>query len=90
MEGLDAIFVGRADLAVSMGGAGSDDALHAAVERILRASRAAGLPALLLAASAAELAHLRELGATDFLAGSDQGFLRASAARVRASFLPAS
>ncbi|MFC5739768.1 HpcH/HpaI aldolase family protein [Sinirhodobacter huangdaonensis] len=88
VEGLDAIFIGRADLAVSMGGnlRGSD--LEAAVNRVLAAAVAVGLPVMILAANSVELAHLRARGATSFLTGSDQGFLLASAAQARASFLP--
>jgi 2-keto-3-deoxy-L-rhamnonate aldolase RhmA len=88
VEGLDAIFIGRADLAVSMGGnlRGSD--LEAAVNRVLAAAAAVGLPVMILAANPVELAHLRARGATSFLTGSDQGFLLASAAQARASFLP--
>lgn len=90
VEGLDAIFIGRADLAVSMGAAARAGELEAAVHRVMAAAVAARLPVLILAANPVELAHLRERGATGFLTGSDQGFLRASAAQARASFLPPS
>ena len=86
-EGLDAIFVGRADLAASMGLSAQDAALDRAVSEILAASRRAGVPALLVAGTRAEVASLRALGATGFLAGSDQGFLRASAALTRSDLV---
>lgn len=85
--GLDAIFVGRADLAASMGAAAQGGGLDAAVHRILGSARDAGLPALVLAANSMEVGALGQLGATGFLTGSDQGFLRASAAQARISIL---
>ena len=87
VDGLDAIFVGRADLQVSMGDAAGDGGLDRAVARILAAAVAARLPALILAANPVELDPLRRLGATGFLTGSDQGFLKASAAQAKAAFL---
>ncbi|MEQ5871867.1 aldolase [Sagittula sp. NFXS13] len=87
-EGLDAIFVGRADLAASMGAAARDGGLDHAVDVILKAARDAGLPALIMASDPAEAEHFRARGATGFLTMSDQGFLRAHAARIRASFSP--
>lgn len=86
-EGLDAIFVGRADLAASMGALGQNGGLDRAVSRVLEASRGAGLPALVLAANNVEIASFRAQGATGFLTGSDQGFLRASASAARVTFM---
>lgn len=87
VDGLDAIFVGRADLHVSMGEAAGDGGLDRAVKRILAAAHAVGLPALILATNLVDLDQMRRLGATGFLTGSDQGFLKASAAETRAAFL---
>jgi len=86
-EGLDAIFVGRADLAASMGTAALDGGIDRAVDLILKAARDAGMPALILAANPAEAHLMRTKGATGFLTMSDQGFLRAQAANIRDTFL---
>ncbi|WP_339694171.1 aldolase/citrate lyase family protein [Celeribacter baekdonensis] len=85
VEGLDALFIGRADLAVSMGASAQDGGLDVAVNRVFEAARAKGLALILLAANATEIATLRDLGATAFLMGSDQGFLRAGAKHARDS-----
>lgn len=86
-EGLDAIFIGRADLGASMGVPPGDPGLDCAVTKLLTAARSANLPALVLAADPAEAGRLRSLGATGFLSGSDQGFLRVAAANARSLLL---
>ncbi|WP_037230588.1 HpcH/HpaI aldolase family protein [Roseobacter sp. GAI101] len=86
-DGLDAIFVGRADLAVSMGVGMQDGSVDLAVSQILAASYRAGVPALILAGNSLEVASLRTQGATGFLTSSDQGFLQTCAAATRATFL---
>ncbi|WP_151720229.1 HpcH/HpaI aldolase family protein [Gemmobacter serpentinus] len=83
VEGLDAIFIGRADLAVSMGEAIAEGGLDRAVNRIQSAAHAQDLPVMILAATPAEMEAFRRQGATAFLYGSDQGFLRANAAQAR-------
>ncbi|BAQ70173.1 aldolase [Rhodovulum sulfidophilum] len=84
-EGLDAIFIGRADLGASMGEVAEDGGLNRAVAHLLTAAKSAALPALALATDRADAVEMRALGATGFLKGSDQGFLRsaAKAARIR-------
>jgi len=68
-----------------MGEAAEDGGLDRAVAHLLSAAKSAALPALALEADRAEVAAMRALGATGFLKGSDQGFLRsaAKAARIR-------
>jgi len=84
-EGLDAIFIGRADLGASMGAAAENGGLDRAVADLLQAAKSAALPALALANDRPDAIALRDLGVTTFLTGSDQGFLRtaAIAARIR-------
>lgn len=89
VPGLDAIFVGRADLAVSMG---ADSPSHpdvlGAVERIVAAAGAAGIAVGMFVPTLGELDRWLNAGATFFLLGSDQQFVldgaRALAAEVRA------
>lgn len=83
-EGLDAIFIGRADLGASMGAAAKEGGLDRAVAHLLAAAKSAALPALVLAADRADVTAMRDLGATGFLTGSDQGFLRSAANAARA------
>ncbi|GGG60360.1 aldolase [Salipiger pallidus] len=84
-EGLDAIFIGRADLGASMGAAAEGGGLDRAVTHLLTAATSAAMPALVLANDRIDANAMRVLGATGFLTGSDQGFLRtaATAARIR-------
>jgi 2-keto-3-deoxy-L-rhamnonate aldolase RhmA len=80
VEGLDAVFVGRGDLAVSMQdrepGAPK---VRAATESVLRAARQAGKPVCLLASAPAEVREFGALGVTAFVISSDQGFMRIGA-----------
>jgi staphyloferrin B biosynthesis citrate synthase len=79
-EGLDGIFIGRADLAVAMNEtAPNSPAVQAATERILAAAARAGKPACIMTSSLAEAQHLRALGATSFVVSSDQGLMRLAA-----------
>lgn len=86
-EGLDAIFIGRADLGASMGEAAEDGGLDRAVAHLLKAAKSAALPALALATDRADAAAMRALGATGVLTGSDQGFLRSAAKAARTRLL---
>jgi len=80
VQGVDAFFLGRADLAVAMGA----DALDApvvcrAVERICRAACEASMRICAMVANAAESAWLTELGVSAFVVASDQAFMRRAA-----------
>jgi 2-keto-3-deoxy-L-rhamnonate aldolase RhmA len=80
VPGVDAVFVGRADLALSMGLA---DAKHPrvaeATEAVIRGSLAHGTPVGMFVASNAEREAYRALGASWFVQGSDQSMLQAAA-----------
>ena len=85
--GVDAILVGRADLAISLGETSvAAPAVARAVDRVLQACRRLDLPAFIFAGEVAEAAPFAERGATGFIIGSDQGLLRTAALEVQARF----
>lgn len=78
--GVAGLFVGRADLALSMGLADSRaPEVLAATRQVLDAARAAGKWAGMHVGSSAERAHFMEQGADWFVVSSDQGLLRGAA-----------
>jgi 2-keto-3-deoxy-L-rhamnonate aldolase RhmA len=87
VEGIDAVFVGRGDLAVATAdrepGA---PRTHAATEAVIHAARAAGKPACLFVSGADEARTFIALGATTFIVSSDQGLLRTAARQAVAAF----
>jgi 2-keto-3-deoxy-L-rhamnonate aldolase RhmA len=86
-EGLDGVFIGRADLAVAMNEAGPDTPRVLAVtEKIVAAAASAGKPACIMASSASEAERFRALGATSFVISSDQGLMRQAALRELQAF----
>lgn len=77
---IDCIFIGRADLAVSMGKASpSDPEVLRASEDICRAARAAGRALGMFVPDLAEVSRWIELGVSLFLLESDHVFLRKGA-----------
>ncbi len=81
--GIDALFVGRADLTLSLGATTPDDAVVvAAVERICAAGVAAGMPVGMFVARTADIAGWQARGARLFVLESDQEFILAGAARL--------
>ena len=88
--GLDAVFIGRIDLTIALGAASPMDApVVAAVERVVAAAAAAGMPVGMFTPAMDEIPRWRALGASLFLLGSDHGFMQAGAralgAQVRAA-----
>jgi staphyloferrin B biosynthesis citrate synthase len=84
VPGIDALFIGRADLTVSLGFLDQDDAaVVAALERIVEACRKAARPCGLFLARPGDVRHWKDRGARLFLLGSDHGFLRIGAAALR-------
>ena len=85
VEGIDALFIGRADLTVALGCASPDDPpVVAAVDRICAVARAAGRPVGMFLPRAADTALWQAKGASLFFLSSDHGFLRAGAEAMRA------
>jgi len=83
VEGIDALFIGRGDLAVALGAASSDaPQVRSAVERIGKAARRAGKPVSVFVGGMAEASWLREQGASAFVVASDQSFMRKAAAQA--------
>lgn len=86
VEGIDAFFIGRADLTVALGCESMNDApVVAAVSRICAAGVAAGRPVGMFIARPSDTAEWVEQGATLFVLGSDHGFVRAGAEALRAA-----
>jgi len=78
--GIDALFVGRIDLTVSLGCTNpADPRVVAAVERICAAGRQANVPVGMFVAQPAEAREWLARGATLFVLGSDHGFLMSGA-----------
>lgn len=87
--GLDAVFIGRGDLATALGADGPMAAsVVDAAEKIAAAARAAGKPmcAHVGRLDSPDVAWLRSLGVTAFVVSSDQGLLRDAASQARAQF----
>lgn len=91
VPGIDAFFVGRADLTVSLGFDNpAEGAVVEAVELICRKGAEAGRTIGMFTGDLGELPHWLDRGASLFLLGSDHGFLLSGAAeltgRVRRAF----
>lgn len=86
VEGLDAVFIGRADLTVSLGADTPDDpAVIAAVEDICTKCVAAGTPVGMFLSRQSDIPYWRERGASLFILSSDQDFILAGARALHAS-----
>ncbi|MES2184884.1 MAG: aldolase/citrate lyase family protein [Pseudomonadota bacterium] len=80
VDGVDGLFIGRADLALSMG---FDDtsaaAVEEAVDHVIRVTRAAGKTVAMAVGSIAERDRFAARGADWFVVSTDQGLLRQAA-----------
>jgi 4-hydroxy-2-oxoheptanedioate aldolase len=87
VEGIDMLFVGPFDLALSLGAVGEDGAarLDQAIKRVAAAGREAGKALGIFRPSAADLPHWREYGFGLFLIGSDAMFMGRGLAEMRES-----
>ena len=79
VDGVDAIFVGRIDLAVAMGKSPMDAAVIDAVKRICAEAAAAGTTIGMFTPDLAEIPEWRKAGASLFLLSSDQSMMLAGA-----------
>lgn len=91
VDGVDAFFIGRADLSVSLGAEGPNDAaVIEAVEAICAKGREAGVCIGMFTANLDELPKWRALGTSLFLLGSDHSFMLKGAdeltSKVRSHF----
>ncbi len=77
VDGVDALFIGRADLAVALGATGPDDpTVGALAAKVAAAAAARGLPCGTFLADARAVAAERASGVSFFVIGSDQSTLR--------------
>lgn len=77
VDGVDAVFVGAADLAVGLGVvSATDTAVVAACDRIIAAASGAGRSVVAYAADSADASRWRASGANVVITGSDQSRLR--------------
>ena len=80
VDGIDGIFIGRADLSIAMGEiTTSAPRVAEAVRVIAEGTRTSGKLLLTVAESIADREAMRALGASSFLVGSDLAFLRRAA-----------
>ncbi len=80
VEGIDALFIGRADLTISLGADSPDDAVVIeAVDRICAAGQSANRAIGMFLGRVADVPHWREKGASLFILQSDQDFVLAGA-----------
>lgn len=87
VDGVDCLFIGRADLAVSYRVFDIDHAdVDTAIERIAAAGRAAGTPVGIFLGDAGGVERYRTMGISFFVIGSDQAILRAGCTRLRTAF----
>jgi len=91
VSGIDAFFIGRADLSVSLGADGPNDpSVIEAVEAICSKGKEAGATIGMFTGNLAEIPKWRSLGASLFLLSSDHAFMLSGAAdltrKVRADF----
>lgn len=78
--GVDALFIGRADLALSMGFDNTaEPAVEKAVDHIIAVTRAAGKTVAMAVGNMAEKERYLARGADWFVVGTDQGLLRQAA-----------
>jgi len=77
--GLDFVFVGPADLSISLGVAPGAAEHTAAIERVLRAAAAAGVATGIFCSTRDDVARWAPFGVRLFLVGSDLGLLAAAA-----------
>lgn len=79
VPGVDAIFVGRIDLAVAMGCSPMDDDVVNAVRKICEDARNADVAVGMFTPDMSEIPMWRELGTSLFLLGSDQSMILSGA-----------
>lgn len=90
VDGIDGIFIGRGDLTAALGAPDPDSPqIMEVCDKIMAAARKAGKPIAIMAANGLEVRRYREMGASTFIIGSDQGFLRGAAGKAYAELAAA-
>lgn len=85
VEGIDALFVGRIDLAVAMQKTPSDPAVIDAVRMICETAKEQGVTVGMFTPDLSEIPHWRSLGASLFLLSSDHSMVLAGANSLAAA-----
>jgi 2-keto-3-deoxy-L-rhamnonate aldolase RhmA len=80
---VDCLFIGRADLSLSLGVSPKDPAVAAAVKATAEAGLKHNRTVGIHIADTAEIPELLTLGITAFVCGTDQGFIAGQARRIR-------
>lgn len=89
-EGVDCLFIGRADLALSLGAVGPDDPkMRAAIDAVAAAAKRAGKALGLYLGDEAEIPALLALGATILTVGADHSWLIDRGRQIRAALTAA-
>ena len=84
VEGIDALFVGRIDLTISLGcSSPNDPRVIAAVDLIVAACNRARRPSGMFLSQVSDVPHWRDKGSSLFLLASDHSFIRAGARAMR-------
>ena len=84
VDGIDALFIGRADLTISYAVDSPDDAIVvAAVERVCAAGKSAGRSVGMFLGRVGDVESWRDKGASLFVLQSDQDFLLQGAGRLK-------
>lgn len=83
IDEIDAIFLGRADLAVALGASSAvAPEVHDVCARVCDAARRASKPIIAFVGTPSDAKAMKDLGVTGFVISSDQGFLRQAAGRA--------
>jgi 2-keto-3-deoxy-L-rhamnonate aldolase RhmA len=86
VEGIDALFIGRTDLTISLGADSPDDpVVIEAVDRICAAGHASGRAIGMFLGRVSDVPHWREKGASLFILQSDQDFVLSGATALSAA-----
>ena len=81
---VDCLFIGRADLSVSLGVGAKDPAIAAAVRATAEAGQRHNRAIGIHISDTAEIPDLLALGITAFVCGTDQGFIAGQTRRIKA------
>lgn len=89
VDGIDAFFIGRGDLTAAIGAPSmTSPETQRMVEPIMATARKAGMPVIMLSPDRNDAVSMAKLGATAFIASSDQGFLKQAARQALKEFAP--
>ncbi len=83
VDGIDCLFLGRADLMVSLGATSLDDArVNEAVERVCKAARAKSRRLGMFLPNGSQVPHFAAQGVNLFVIGTDQSLLKGAVATL--------